>query len=60
MNLNEILAAMQNEMFSASEEIEKFINGNKSAGTRVRKSMQNIKTAAQNVRLEIQEMKNNS
>ena len=52
MSLNELLATMQNEMFSASEELEKFMNGNKSAGTRVRKSMQNIKTVAQNVRQE--------
>jgi len=36
------------------------MNGNKSAGTRVRKNMQNIKTVAQNVRQEVQEMKNNS
>jgi|TARA_R110000765_G_scaffold197676_1_gene303440 hypothetical protein len=60
MSLNELLVTMQNEMYSATEEIEKFINGNKSAGTRVRKSMQNIKTVAQNVRQEVQEMKNNS
>ena len=31
MSLNELLATMQNEMFSASEELEKFMNGNKSA-----------------------------
>ena len=58
MNLPELLDTMQDEMHSAHEEIEKFINGNKSAGTRARKSMQNIKTVAQNVRQEIQAMKN--
>ena len=58
MNLEELLDTMQDEMHSAHEEIEKFINGNKSAGTRARKSMQTIKTVAQNVRTEVQEMKN--
>ena len=36
------------------------MNGNKSAGTRVRKHMQTIKSAAQNVRTEVQTIKNNS
>ena len=58
MNLEELLDTMQDEMHSAHEEIEKFVNGNKSAGTRARKSMQTIKTVAQNVRQEIQAMKN--
>tara|TARA_R110000824_G_scaffold19177_2_gene74696 strand:- start:664 stop:846 length:183 start_codon:yes stop_codon:yes gene_type:complete len=60
MSLEELLDTMQEEMHSAHEETEKFINGNKSAGTRVRKSMQTIKNAAQNVRQEVQEIKNNS
>lgn len=34
-----------------------FIKGNKSAGTRVRKTMQEIKNAAQNVRLKVSELK---
>jgi len=34
MNLEELLDAMQDEMHSAHEEIEKFMGGNKSAGTR--------------------------
>jgi len=58
MNLEELLDTMQDEMHSAHEEMEKFIGGNKSAGTRVRKSMQTIKTAAQNVRQQVQAMKN--
>ena len=58
MNLPELLDTMQDEMHSAHEEIEKFMSGNKSAGTRARKNMQNIKTVAQNVRQEIQAMKN--
>ncbi len=32
--------------------------GNKAAGTRVRKAMQDIKQTAQEIRLEVQEMKN--
>ena len=58
MELNELLDVMQDEMHSAHEEIEKFISGNKSAGTRARKSMQTIKEAAQNVRVQIQAIKN--
>jgi hypothetical protein len=58
MNLPELLDTMQDEMHSAHEEIEKFMSGNKSAGTRARKSMQVIKEAAQNVRLQIQAIKN--
>ena len=60
MGLNELLDVMQDEMHSAHEEIEKFMSGNKSAGTRARKSMQSIKEAAQNVSKQIQEIKNNS
>ena len=59
MNLEELLDEMQNEMHSAHEEMEKFMGGNKSAGTRVRKSMQSIKTMAQDVRNQVQERKNN-
>ena len=58
MNLPELLDTMQDEMHSAHEEIEKFMSGNKSAGTRARKSMQIIKETAQNVREQIQAIKN--
>ena len=60
MSLEELIDTMQDEMHSAHEEIEKFMAGNKSAGTRARKSMQIIKETAQNVRKHIQEIKNNS
>ena len=40
------------------DDVEKFEDGNKSAGTRVRKNMQDVKNLAQQVRLEVQEMKN--
>ena len=39
-------------------DIEKFIDGNNSAGTRVRKAMQTIKRLAQDVRVEVQKQKN--
>ena len=58
MGLEELLDVMQDEMQVAHKEIEKFTNGNKSAGTRARKSMQKIKAAAQNMRMQIQEIKN--
>ena len=59
MNLEELLDEMQDEMHSAHEEIIKFMGGNKSAGTRVRKSMQSIKIMAQDIRVQVQETKNN-
>ena len=59
MDLEKLLDIMQDEMHSAHEEMEKFMGGNKSAGTRVRKSMQSIKTMAQDVRKQVQERKNN-
>ena len=58
MGLEELVDMMQDEMHDAHQEIEKFMAGNKSAGTRARKSMQTIKNAAQDVRKQIQAMKN--
>ena len=58
MGLEELIDLMQDEMHDAHQEVEKFMAGNKSAGTRARKSMQTIKNAAQNVRQTIQEIKN--
>jgi hypothetical protein len=39
-------------------DLDKFEDGNASAGTRVRKNMQDIKNLAQLVRVEVQEKKN--
>lgn len=39
-------------------DVEKFVEGNKSAGTRIRKTMQNVKNLAQAIRVEVQEQKN--
>ena len=58
MSLEELIDLMQDEMHDAHQEVEKFMGGNMSAGTRARKSMQVIKETAQSVRKEIQAMKN--
>ena len=49
--IQEVLTEIQND-------VEKFTNGNKSAGTRIRKAMQEIKGLAQEVRSEVQTIKN--
>ena len=47
------------EMLQASiDDVEKFAEGHKSAGTRVRKTMQDVKNLAQVIRVEVQEQKN--
>jgi len=44
----------------ATVEMDKFYGkGNKAAGTRARKALQELKKLAQEVRLEIQDIKNN-
>ena len=44
---------------SVKDDFEKFYdNGNKAAGTRIRKSMQELKQLAQEIRLEVQNKKN--
>ena len=56
------LQRMYNQMLVTLEQgindLEKFEDGNSSAGTRVRKNMQTIKDLAQKVRVEVQEKKN--
>jgi hypothetical protein len=54
MGLNNLLA----EVELLKVEYEKFERGNKSAGTRARKHLQNIKKISQELRSEIQEKKN--
>ena len=51
---NDINGIMEN----SQEDLTRFINGNKAAGTRLRKHMQNIKHLAQEVRVEVQQQKN--
>lgn len=46
-------------MFALQEDFEKFYdNGNKAAGTRVRKGMLDLKQITQDIRKEVQEIKN--
>ena len=44
----------------AAEDVQKAEGGNKAAGTRVRKHMQNIKSAAQDVRVAILQQRDTS
>jgi len=56
--ITETLHNISEQLTEAIYDAEKFDGGNSSAGTRVRKAMQNIKNLAQQVRLEVQEQKN--
>ena len=56
--ITKTLHNMSDQLVDAINDAEKFDAGNNSAGTRVRKAMQNIKSLAQNVRLEVQAQKN--
>ena len=56
--LNSLFDALQDEINDCQTDVTKFVEGNNSAGTRVRKAMQNVKTLAQQVRVEVQDQKN--
>ena len=49
---------LQNVINDCQADVTKFVEGNNSAGTRVRKAMQEVKRLAQDVRVEVQEQKN--
>ena len=49
---------LQNAINDCQTDVTKFVEGNNSAGTRVRKAMQTIKSLSQNVRIQVQEQKN--
>ena len=51
---------LQETLTSVVSDVEKFNNGNKSAGTRIWKAMQTLKGQAQDLRKEVQEIKNNN
>ena len=57
-NVIKLYQKMGEEFERCMPDAEKFVEGNNSAGTRVRKTMQNIKNLAQSVRKEVQEQKN--
>ena len=56
-NVIKLMQQMEREFIAAARDSEKFVDGNNSAGTRVRKYMQSIKRLAQEVRVEIQDQK---
>jgi len=53
----EAFEALKQLVAAAEEDVIKVDKGNKAAGTRVRKMMQDIKAAAQNVRVKVLEAK---
>jgi hypothetical protein len=57
-NVIKLYQKMGKEFERCIPDTEKFVEGNNSAGTRVRKSMQIIKSLAQEIRVEIQNQKN--
>ena len=60
MENNQVIKLMQQlegEFIASCRDAEKFVDGNNSAGTRVRKYMQSIKNLAQEVRVEVQKQK---
>ena len=58
--LNNIFDMLQDLVNDCQGDVTKFVDGNNSAGTRVRKSMQAIKSLAQEIRVEVQDQKNSS
>ena len=56
--LNSLFDDLQDAVNDCQTDVTKFIDGNNSAGTRVRKTMQEIKKLAQFVRVEVQDQKN--
>jgi len=63
MNLNKLNSEfdeLQNMINDCQGDVTKFVEGNSSAGTRVRKVMQDIKKAAQVIRVEVQNQKNSA
>ena len=56
--LDNLYDELQNIINDSQSDVTKFVEGNNSAGTRVRKAMQTVKLLAQNIRKEVQEQKN--
>ena len=56
--LNSLFDSLQNAVNDCQTDVTKFVDGNNSAGTRVRKAMQAVKSLAQDVRVEVQDQKN--
>ena len=56
--VSKLFDEMQNILNDSQHDVNKFCEGNNSAGTRVRKVMQSMKALAQEIRTEVQEQKN--
>ena len=56
--LNSTFDELQDAINDCQSDVTKFVEGNNSAGTRVRKAMQVVKQLAQDIRKEVQEQKN--
>ena len=56
--LDSLYDELQDAVNDCQSDVTKFVEGNNSAGTRVRKAMQKVKALAQEVRLEVQDQKN--
>ena len=56
--LNTTFDELQDTINDCQTDVTKFVEGNNSAGTRVRKAMQAVKALAQEVRVEVQDQKN--
>jgi len=56
--LNSSFDQLQDAINDCQSDVTKFVEGNNSAGTRVRKAMQAVKSLAQEVRIEVQDQKN--
>ena len=56
--LDSLFDKLQDVINDCQTDVTKFVDGNNSAGTRVRKAMQIVKQLAQDIRLEVQDQKN--
>tara|TARA_B100001113_G_C21017423_1_gene582002 strand:- start:133 stop:327 length:195 start_codon:yes stop_codon:yes gene_type:complete len=56
--LDSLFDSLQDAVNDCQTDVIKFVEGNNSAGTRVRKAMQTVKSLAQEVRVEVQDQKN--
>ena len=56
--LNSLFDDLQDAINDCQTDVTKFVDGNNSAGTRIRKAMQTVKSLAQEVRVEVQDQKN--
>ena len=56
--LDSLFDKLQDVINDCQTDVSKFVDGNNSAGTRVRKAMQAVKSLAQDIRVEVQDQKN--